>query len=246
MKEYFGDTDPIRVERRIHSLIGMAEWTLTTALKPWEARKARRLLVHERPVRLHLGCGSLYKPGWINTDIATPTWALRLARPTAATLGWISRDSAYPVSHADLRWDLRRPLPFPINSVHAIFAEHVLEHFTYAKGIGILEDCHRVLAPGGVLRLGLPDLERYVRGYMGVDAVLDEQRSGRPTRAIALSELFYRHGHRAAYDSETLLLACREAGFSCVETSAFGQGRLGAEADSESRRADTVYIEAAK
>jgi len=212
-------------------------WSANTVLLPLQRRKARQRAATQ-PIRLHLGCGPLHKHGWINIDLAQPS--------PAAFRAWVARKRSGGKEELDLMWDLRRGLPFPDDSVEAIFAEHLLEHFDYAAGLALLVECRRVLQPGSTLRIGVPDLERYIHAYHGRDPIIDDCRPGRPTRAIALSEIFFHHGHRATYDYETLALACREAGFSLLEHSAFAQGRLGAKVDSESRRPETLYVEATK
>lgn len=199
-----------------------AQRVATTALLPLELRKARQLLDKERPSKLHIGCGNTYLAGWINIDLARPG------------------------KRRDLRWDLRRGLPFPDGAAQAIFSEHLFEHLDVASGSRLLKECRRVLAPGGVLRIGVPDLERYMNSYLGADQLIEEHRPGRPTRAIALGEVFFFHGHRSMYDFETLELLFREAGFTAVEHSAFGEGRLAPSPDSEDRRTETLYVEAVK
>lgn len=246
MLDYLGKGDWMTQERRLLAFVAVAGWSLTAAVRPWESRKAARFAASRGPHNLHIGCGAQYKPGWINVDYAHPLWLKKLSRPLTHRLGWTDPTSAGPAPAPDLSWDLSRPLPFPPDSVDAIFAEHVLEHLTYAAGTRLVRSCHSVLRPGGVLRLGVPDLERYIHGYLGIDPVLDECRPGRPTRAVALSEVFYHHGHRAGYDGETLQLICVEAGFASTDRLPFGEGRIGAMCDSESRRADTVYVEAVK
>src|SRR3989442_1209679 len=231
--EYFGTIH----QDRWALLRSLLTWSANTALQPLQRRRAR-LYASTQPIRLHLGCGPLYKRGWINIDLAQPS-------PTALR-AWVVRKRSGGKEELDLMWDLRRGLPFPNDSVEAIFSEHLLEHFDYAAGFALLVECHRVLQPGGVLRIGVPDLERYIHAYHGKDPIIDDCRPGRPTQAIAMSEIFFHHGHRATYDYETLALACREAGFSFVEHSAFAQGRLGAEVDSEMRSLETLYAEATK
>jgi predicted SAM-dependent methyltransferase len=225
LNEYLGTIH----QHRWTLLWNLLTWSVNVAMQPLQSRKAH-LYASTQPIRLHLGCGGLYKKGWINIDTQLSRAAL-----------WVDiKERMY------LMWDLRRGLPFPDNSVQAIFSEHLLEHFDYGAGLALLKECYRVLQSGGVLRIGVPDLERYVHSYNGSDPIIDDCRPGRPTRAIALSEIFYHYGHRAVYDYETLALACREAGFSSVEHSTFAQGRLGAEVDSESRRPETLYVEGTK
>jgi len=45
------------------------------------------------------------------------------------------------------------------------FSEHVIEHISYPEGAYMLEECFRVLKPGGVLRVGTPDLAFLVNLY---------------------------------------------------------------------------------
>jgi predicted SAM-dependent methyltransferase len=90
---------------------------------------------------LNLGCGSRFHPGWINLD-------------------------AVPSSPAVLAHDLRLGIPFPDRSFELVYHSHVLEHFSKEKAPAFIKDCYRVLQPGGVLRIAVPDLERIVRGYL--------------------------------------------------------------------------------
>lgn len=192
---------------------------LTSAIVPLEQRRARRL-VRSGPLRLHLGCADNYLAGWVNIDMARPGRKL------------------------DLRWDLRRPVPFPTASIEAIFTEHLLEHLTVPQALTVLKDCRRSLRCGGILRIGVPDLARYIQSYQGSDPLLEEVRPGRPTAALAFCEVFYRHGHQSMYDFQTLERLCLEAGFAQVDRSAFGAGRLQPSPDSPARRPETLYVEA--
>jgi predicted SAM-dependent methyltransferase len=160
-------------------------------------------------------------------------------------LGWVNLDLfGDPV---DLAWDLCRPLPLQESSVDAIFQEHVLEHFTLEKGLALTGECYRVLKPGGVLRIGVPDAKAYARAYLrDGGGPIASVRPGRPTRLLALQEVFYRHGHRTMYDFDTLALVCNAAGFETVEHRRFGDSRLAPCPDSEHRRRETLYVEAVK
>jgi predicted SAM-dependent methyltransferase len=171
------------------------------------------------PIRVHLGCGPVYKEGWINIDLARPGRKL------------------------DVAWDLRWGLPFEDSSVDAIFSEHLLEHLTWTEGLALLGHCFNALRPGARVRVGVPDLGRYVASYLGRDPLIEACRPGRPTPAMALNEVYYCHGHRYMYDTETLTAFLAEAGFVQIEASRFGCGALG-EADTASRAAETLYVEA--
>ena len=83
-----------------------------------------------RPVVLDLGCGDTKQyDDNIGVDLRT----------TAATA---------------LLADVSRPLPFGPGSVDAVFAVHVLEHLI--DFLPLVDECHRVLRPGGVLHVLSP------------------------------------------------------------------------------------------
>jgi predicted SAM-dependent methyltransferase len=89
---------------------------------------------------LNLGCGSRFHPDWVNLDL-------------------------YPSSRAVQQWDLQNELPFPDGSFDVVYHSHVLEHFSQQNGLRFLERCRKVLRPGGILRVVVPDLERIVEFY---------------------------------------------------------------------------------
>lgn len=59
-----------------------------------------------------------------------------------------------PASGVDVRADLRYGLPFADRSADVIFAVHVLEHLP--DFLSLIDECHRVLRPDGVLHVLSP------------------------------------------------------------------------------------------
>ncbi len=91
--------------------------------------------------KIHLGCGSKYIPGFLHID-------------------------GNPHPHVDIQGSVTE-LPFLAdNSVELIYAAHLLEHFGRHEIDGVLAEWFRVLAPGGVLRLAVPDFEAYAKLYV--------------------------------------------------------------------------------
>ena len=79
--------------------------------------------------------------------------------------GWINLD--YGASNAAVqRADLLGHLPLPNDHVALVYSSHFLEHIPREQVSGFLTECRRILAPGGVLRLVLPDLENLCRTYL--------------------------------------------------------------------------------
>jgi predicted SAM-dependent methyltransferase len=82
--------------------------------------------------KLHLGCGTRYIPEFTHIDIA-------------------------PAPHVDHVADIRHLDFIADNSVETIYACHVLEHFGRFEYMDVLREWNRVLRPGGILRLSVPD-----------------------------------------------------------------------------------------
>jgi predicted SAM-dependent methyltransferase len=190
----------------------------TRLLHPWSRRKAGRLAEAGGPLRLHLGSGGHPLDGWVNVDV----------------LGM----------EPDLYWDLRLALPFPDGSASAVFLEHVCEHFALADDLQLLAECRRVLAPGGIVRVGVPDFGAYLESYAGDGAFIERLRPGRPTRLLAVAEVALGHGHRSVWDDETLVAVLAESGFAEARCRAYGDSDLDPAPDSPKREAETVYAEA--
>lgn len=184
-------------------------------------RRIAKRLARRTPLRLHFGCGTSRLEGWINVDLV-----------------------GLPV---DLSWNIRRPLPFRRDTVDVIFHEHVLEHIDAYHGYHFLKECYRILKPGGVMRIVLPDARRYLASYFDPEhKFLDSWRGQRFTPMLALQEEFYSFGHRAMYDYETLALFCRVIGFNVIEARQFGDSRLIPCPDTVCRIPDSFYTEVVK
>ena len=85
--------------------------------------------------------------------------------------GWVTVD----VEDADVRHDLAvTPWPFADGAADAILASHILEHVTRDQAARFLAECARVLAPGGVLAIAVPDMDRFIDARLaGDDTPLD-------------------------------------------------------------------------
>jgi predicted SAM-dependent methyltransferase len=90
---------------------------------------------------LNLGCGGHFHAAWTNVDLA-------------------------PRDPRVIRHDLREPLPFSAAQFDAVYHSHVLEHLPKHEAPHFLAECHRVLRPGGIVRVVVPDLEGIARHYL--------------------------------------------------------------------------------
>lgn len=199
---------------------GTARMLATDAVAARERRKARQIEESTSPLRLHVGSGAQPKEGWVNIDL--------LGDPI------------------DLAWNLARGIPFSDGSADAIFHEHLFEHIPLRAGLGLMDECFRVLRPGGILRVGVPDAGELLRSYAGDGSYLESIHPGRPTRLLGAQELFYWHRHTTMYDEETLALVFRAGGFPDPKRCDFGQTELDSAPDTETRRDESLYMEAVK
>ena len=92
-------------------------------------------------LKLHLGCGDKYIPGFIHIDISD-------------------------APHIDLKCDISRLDNFEENSVDLIYASHVLEHFGRHEYTNVLTEWYRILKPDGELRIAVPDFEACAKLYL--------------------------------------------------------------------------------
>lgn len=97
------------------------------------------------PAKLNLGCGSVFidSPEWINLDFETVSPAVRQA-------------------------NLLERLPLADKSASLVYSSHFLEHVPRSMVPSLLFEWLRVLAPGGVVRLVVPDLENMAREYLSM------------------------------------------------------------------------------
>ncbi len=179
----------------------------------------------DNPIRLNLGCGLQAPPGWINVD---GSWNARLAKyPRLRRM--LSSFRLLPPDKLEIPWspsilirDVRKPFPFSDGSVTAVYASHVLEHLYREEGQRLIAESFRVLAPGGILRIVVPDLRAIVEEYLG-SGPLKNPRTESETPAS--SHLLYRiydawqdfHSHKWMYDADSLISLFKRTGFEQVE-----------------------------
>lgn len=171
--------------------------------------------------------------------------------------GWINVDARS--SHTDIyiAYDMRRRLPFRDGQVKRIFAEHVIEHVDFRDDIPrVLREFHCILEPGGVVRIIVPDAERFMAAYVrksaaefaGLSWHLDRLPPDIYTPIHVVNHIFHQNGeHLFGWDFETMRFVLLEAGFVNVDKQSFGVSRDSRLAiDQEQHRPYSLYVEAVK
>lgn len=203
-----------------------------------------------RAERLNLGCGPNAPTGWLNVDGSWNAWLSNhvYLRKTLTAFGLINKNS--PGAQWNVRplvHDLTKPLPFADNTVAAIYGAHVLEHLYLADAQRLLTECKRVLCPGGVIRLVVPDLHSMVAAYLKNKNGGSPSPSERVTAADQLNQMlgfrspappsgnfllrFYSiwkdfHHHKWMYDSDSLIRYMEIAGFAGVSEREYLQSEI--------------------
>lgn len=115
---------------------------------------------------LNLGCGSRFHPDWTNIDIT----------------------SSSPLVQEH---NLRHGIPFPDDTFDVVYHSHLLEHLQKHKALIFSRECYRVLKPGGIIRVVVPDLERIVRTYLqALEKALQGEKEWRHNYDWMMLELY--------------------------------------------------------
>ncbi len=180
---------------------------------------------------LHLGCGPNATPtSWRDFD---GSWNLRINKlpdplPTLVrkVASGINPKMYFWPAHVEYM-ELTKPFTLATNSADAIYASHVWEHLYFEEAIFALGECHRVLKPGGVLRLAVPNLRFYCENYLkneqataaaDLNQHLLYRSKARPRSWVAR---FYQaltdfHSHKFMYDPAFLASLLVERSFTNV------------------------------
>lgn len=125
---------------------------------------------------LNLGCGTRTSVDAVNIDWAIPLRlkSSRVGSRLAPLVLHGQRRAAYDGIRGELlNHDLRTGIPFETGSVDVVYHSHVFEHIDRDAVPGFLAEVHRVLRPGGVHRVVVPDLELAIRDYVASLARVD-------------------------------------------------------------------------
>lgn len=194
-----------------------------------------------QPVLLNLGCGHVTPAGWINVDGSNRSW---LASRLPVLDGLLARCRLIPpteFSRATYYANLSKRFPWGDDSVDGIYMGEILEHFTREEGTRMLRECHRVLKPGGVLRIRVPDNARFWQNYLNeYSATKQAPRTDWNVNHSRWVEMFFRdicvgkpkpfrsmgHFHKWMYDDISLIATLERLFFREVNRMTFHESRL--------------------
>jgi predicted SAM-dependent methyltransferase len=77
--------------------------------------------------------------------------------------GWICMD----INNADILQDLSKfPWDIKSSSVDAINASHILEHLLKDNAYKFLNECNRILVPGGAISISVPNMDNFINYHL--------------------------------------------------------------------------------
>lgn len=175
--------------------------------------------------RLNWGCGGHAAAGWINSD---------------------QKDGP----GIDLSCDIREGLPLASDSIDYAVSIHALPEVPYSELIPVLTELRRVLKPGGVLRLALPDLLKGVRAYERNDRdyfLVPDEDATRIGAKLVLQLIWYGYS-RTLFTSDFIEEMLLKAGFAEVMHCEYRRTRsIHHEIiELDNREAESLFVEAIK
>jgi SAM-dependent methyltransferase len=184
---------------------------------------ARMATADSTLLRLNLGCGPKAAAGWLNCDVL-------------------------PLAGVEARMDLRRGLALASDSMGCIAAIHVLQDLAWNEIAPALRELLRVLAPGGTLRLAVPDLDNAIRAYLaGTDGYFYvPDRDARSVGAKLVTQIIWYGSVRTPFTYGFLQEWLQNAGYADIARMPFGISRVAGLAGLDNRERETLFVEAAK
>lgn len=175
--------------------------------------------------RLNWGCGAAGVPGWINSDIQQGPGI-------------------------DISADIRDGLPLPDDCIDYIVSIHALPEIPYDDMVNTLQELRRVLKPGGILRLALPDIDKGIDAYRNGDRdyfLVQDKYHRRLGSKFAVQMIWYGFS-RSLFTKDYVEELLETARFSTVQHCAFKETASGYQGITEldNREPESLFVEGVK
>jgi len=195
---------------------------------------------------LNIGCLGEVVDGWYNTDITPHIFIARV--PGAATLlrafGMMTAERYDEHSrgiYARVHYlNATKPFPFPNATFDNAFSSHMLEHLYRDDAASFAHEVHRVLKPGGVFRVIVPDLDLLVQAY-------DSENPERLLQKVyENTQKRDKNRHHWMYTAASLHKLLATAGFATVERCTYRKGRCPDLDKLDNRPDESLFMEGVK
>jgi predicted SAM-dependent methyltransferase len=217
-------------------------------------------------VKLNLGCGLQCPDGWLNIDssmgarLSKMPVVKKVLHKVLPSRWGILPNVEWP---SNVMWmNITREFPFEENSVDCIYSSHTFEHLSYSEAAFVLKECYRVIKPGGVIRIIVPDLAQIVDNYLSY-----KERVPHLAAKKLLEETLYfeipvpnslhgfikfhfkrKNNHHFLYDKASLAHQLEQAGFHDISEKNYGISNIEniKEIDIEDRFKGAICVEGIK
>ena len=142
-------------------------------------------------MKLHLGCWHRYIPGFIHVDLCD-------------------------LPHIDYKRSIDDLSIFEDCSAELIYSSHSFEYFDRIQAVDVLKEWRRVLKPGGILRLAVPDFDKLIEVYKltgELDKILGPLFGRMEITSIESEMVLY---HKTVYTFNSLKKMLEENGYGNV------------------------------
>jgi predicted SAM-dependent methyltransferase len=143
-------------------------------------------------MKLHLGCWHRNIPGFVNIDLCD-------------------------MAHIDYKSNIDDLSMFDDKSASLIYSSHSFEYFNRQKAVEVLMEWNRVLKPGGVLRLAVPDFDSLIQIYQKtnqIEKIIGPLYGQMDIDTPNGKKTLY---HKTIYNFDSLFKILNENGFSDVK-----------------------------
>ncbi len=138
-------------------------------------------------LKIHLGSGEVNLQGWVNID-------------------------ARKFKHTHLVSNGFQLDKFKDSSVSEVYFCHVLEHFSFKDSEELLNRIYKILEPGGVIRVSVPDIKKLI------DIYIEQKKIDTIKRAVMGGQNYENDFHKSIYDYNELKRILEKNNFKNVET----------------------------
>lgn len=197
-------------------------------------------------MKLHLGAFNQSVDGWMNTDITPHIWISKIPFLPLILFKVNLMSAERYQDHKDkifsqLKYlDLTKRLPYPSDTAEAIFSSHVLEHLFMDEVEYLISEMYRVLVPGGICRIVVPDLEKIVSLYQPEDP-----RAFLRDMFEVSSRGSVKNQHHCGFTGVFLSKLATEAGFTACSVEKYQSGKC-PDLDKLDNRPESLFFEAIK
>jgi len=212
-------------------------------------------------LRINMGCGQTPTQGWRNFDNSLSLRLAKIPIPPGLlqTLGLLEGSQQQFIRFArenDIEYgDAIKGLPIKDETVDVLYTSHMLEHLDKFEADKFLREAYRLLRPGGIIRIAVPDIKRQIAQYNedgDADAFIEATHLcvPRPRSLAQKLRLLWvgpRH-HQWMYDGNSLSALLEKHDFIEAEVMPAGLTKIldHEPLDLQERSFESVYVEAEK